>query len=865
MSRSYRKKIAGFLAAAMTINVFLPMAAVSRAEASAGTSGGSGAIEGFVEKTVFSVQLPVVPTNVTQDEVNANESVSTPYDFYMDPKGIMREQQTDKKFEPNTNLYFRNQEENAAYDFSHVSDALTIRNKSTMDVDVELKASITGLGSIKLTRDNGFSDDTRASVYLALMDSKNKTAPIDEYDSFLKATVKGRPEAYEVIYDENEEKYKYQLKAESELRDAGITFAEYTFRMTGACNAKNGWSDLPENLAPVITATWKVSPRQENKAPSIGKTKYAMTSGRGIAIDVDLGAGSLAANGIKTVTFEKEGVTTTFPASNYKFADGRLIINASCITNLVKGKVVSREYTVVFDDRAETKVKFLLTNGNASPSIEYSSYNMESGKNVEINVDLGSGALAANGIKAIVFENGTKTFPTANYLLQGGKLIINGSCITNLIKGGITSREYTIIFDNETETTADFTLVVNGRAPSLADSSNTYVLAKDTDLVINVDLGADYLAAQGIKSITFMNASGAVTAFQASDYVFSKDEGRLTINRSCINNLIQGGLVSQEYTITFGNVAETKVNFVLKTSDADPSIVGGDRYPMVFGKGVAITMDLGSGQSRAAGIKMITFDKGGTAATFPTSNYRFEDGKLIITKDCIANLIKGGLTSREYTVIFDNDKTVKFTLYVDGTAPSIANKNYTMIKGTDVVVDMNMGSGSLGATGIKEITFTKSGTAVTFPTGNYSYSGGRLTINKSCITNLVQSGLISREYTVVFNNIIETKVNIVLTSENKAPSIVGGTRFTMTNGRGVAIPLDLGSGQSMASGIRNITFVKGGTTATFPTSNYRVEGERLIITSACISNLLNAGLTSREYTITFNNGASTRANFTLVR
>lgn len=866
MSRSYRKKIAGFLAATMMVNAFLPANAVSLVEASSGTDTGSGAIEGLVEKKIFAVELPAAPADVTQDEVNEDEIVSTPYDFYMDPKGIMKEQQTDKKFEPNTNLYFRNREEGAAYDFSHVSDALTIRNKSTMDVDVELDASVTGLDGIKLTRDEGFLNDTSASVYLALMDNRERTAPIDKYNSFLKATLKGSPKAYKVIYDEDEDKYKYQLKSDPELKASGITFPEYTFRMTGACNTKNGWSNLPEDIAPVVTATWKVSPRPANKAPSIGKTQYAMTSGRGIAIDVDLGAGNLAAKAIKTITFKNPaGAVTTFPTSNYKFVESRLVLNAACITNLVKEGVTSREYTVVFDDKAETQVKFVLSSDRSAPSIEQSSYKMEIDKDIEINVDLGSGDLAASGIKEIVFENGTKTFPAANYSLTGGKLVISGSRITSLIKGGVTSREYTIIFNDKAETTAEFTLVVDGRAPSITDSSNTYLMAKDADLIVNVDLGADYLEAQGIKAITFINASGMVSTFPADNYTFTKDDGRLVISKSRINSFINGGLVSREYTIVFDNAAETKAKFVLKAPDNDPSIIGGTDYPMVFGRGVAITMDLGSGQSRANGVKMVTFEKDGSVLTFPTSNYRFEGGKLTVTKDCTEKLIRAGIAPREYTVIFDNDKTVKFTLYVDGTAPSIAKQDYTMVKNTDIVVDMEMGTGSLAATGIKEITFVKSGVTTVFPASNYSYAGGRLTIDKSRITGFIQNGMISREYTIVFNNSIETKVNIVLTAQNTAPSIAGGPTFKMISGRGVAIPLDLGSGQLRATGIKTITVSKAGGTQTFPTTNYRVESEKVVITSACITKLLNGGVTSREYTIVFNNGVSTQAKFTLVR
>ncbi len=866
MSRNYKKKFAGFLAMTIVLTGFSPAFTVSHVEGSSGLDlniSGAGRTEGNIDTDVFNVELPVVPENETSGSISANETRSTPYDFIMDPHGLISEKYKDKKIEPNKTLYFANHEEGAAYDFSHTSDALVIRNKSTMNVDVELTASLSNMDGIKLTRDGEFVDDTSASVYLSLLDSSGKTAPVDKYGSFLRATLKGSPKAYKAIFDTDDQEYKYGLKSDAELKASGIKFADYTFRLTGACNPQNGWSDLSEDIAPLITVVWSVSPRLASMAPSIGKTAYAMTKGKGIAIDVDLGAGDLAAKGVKMITFvNSTGAVTTFPTSNYTLSNERIVINKTCITNLVNGGVTSRKYTIIFDDKAETKVDFVLSNDSMAPSIEYDSYDMVSGKEVQINVDLGSGDLAASGIKMITFDKGGEsvTFPSSNYTFAGGRLTINSTCITNLIKGGVTSREYTIIFNDNAETEAKFTLNTDGNPPSIANASNIYTMIKDSDVTVDVDLGTGYLEAKGIKAITFTNATGEVV-FPTSNYKYA--DGQIVINKECINKLLEAGLVSREYTITFNNVAETKEKIVLKAENKAPSIVGDTKYTVISGRGVAITLDLGSGESRASGIKEITFMKNGVAATFPTSNYRFENGKLIITSACIDNLIKGGLTSREYTITFDNGMKVSFTLGVDGTAPSIDNKAYTMVKNTDVVVNINEGTGSMKATGIKMITFVKNGVITTFPTTNYSYTTGRLTINKSCITSMITSGLISREYTITFNNQAETKVNIVLTAQNKAPSITGGSTYKMVSGSGVAIPLDLGSGQSMATGIKSIIFVNAGVTKTFPSTNYRLESDKLVITRDCITNLLKGGLQSREYTITFNNGVS--AKFTLTR
>jgi Domain of unknown function. len=862
MGQGYKKMAAVLLATLMAVNGSSGIYAAS-SDVTNGTMSGVGRMEGdALSEDVFSVELPVVPGGGSVGSVSENVSTPTPYDFILDPNKLLGEKYPDKKIEKNATLYFTNQEQGASYDYSHISDAMTIRNKSTMDVDVELDTSIGNIDTsgIKLTRDSEFTNDTSSSIYMALTDSMDRVSVVDRYGSFRKTVLKGRPKAYKTIYDTTTQQYKYVLKNNAELKADGITFPNYTFRLTGACNPKNSWSKIKDDLQLTITTTWKVSVRPKEMAPSIGKTFYSMTKDKGIVMDIELGTGSLAAKGIKSVAAITQTGTETLSDDDYRVVDGTLRFTGTYISKLIQTGVTAQELTITFDDKAETQVNITFTNENTAPFIEDNFYNMVKDEDIQINVDLGSGDLAATGIKSISFiKNGeTATVSDADHIFKDGKLTLKGSYITRLIKAGISSREYTITFDNTTGTQVKFTLSVDGSAPSIGQTS--CVMVKDTDVELSVYMGSDYLEAKGIKSIQVVKDTGLST-FPTENYTYA--DGKLTIKGACITNLINAGVISREYIVVFDNVAETQVKITLIAEEKAPSI-GKDVYTMEMGKAIPIDIDLGSGSLRANGIKLITVTKDTGEEVFPENNYTYADGKLSISAECITRLIKAGVTNREYTITF-NDKNatkVKFTLQTEGVAPFITNTSHTMYKDTDVVMDVNLGSGYLAAQGIKMITTMKSTGLVTFSTSNYTFADGKLTIKSACINNLIKSGVTTREYIVTFDNKAETKVSITLTAEEKSPSI-GTSRYAMEVGKDIPIDIDLGSGSLMASGIKSLKVIKDTGATDFSTNNYTFADGKLKINGACITNLIKGGIRSRDYAIIFNDKNTTEVRFTL--
>lgn len=855
MKESCKKIFAIFFAAVLILSNDLTILAAGSAPVGMGgapRNSGSGGIEGIISKTVFHVVLPVIP----EQDVESGKPQFTTYDFVLDPFRNLPEEDPDKNYEPDATLFFGNTEPNASYDYSHTSDALTIKNKSTMDVNVELKAELSGLSNIRLTNDSQFKDNRSASVYLALADSRKKTAAIDKYGAYFQTVLTGRPNAYHTVYDSASGRYDYVLKSDSQLLAENIKFPEYSYRLTGACNTKNSWSNLG-NPQPEIRVTWIVSPRGTDLSPSIGKTSYTMEKGRPVSIEVDLGSGNLAAKGIKEIKYRNSSGVATLQPTNYTLTNGTLTIKDSYISDVIAVGALSRDYEITFDDNAGTKETITLTADNVSaPSIDQKEYTLVSGKDVLISVDLGSGEFGATGITSITYENASgnaSTLPSDKYTFENGVLKIYGSYIKDVIEAGAKRREYTITFNDKASTKETIVFLVEGTAPSIAQLS--YTMQKGSDIVVDTDLGSGYLEASDIDSIVYENSAGVAT-LSKNNYTFTG--GKLTIKSAYITDVIEVGVKSRDYTIIFNNVAKTRVTITLTAPDVAPSIQQ-TSYKMVSGKDILINVDLGAGDWRATGIESITYTKETGPAILSTSNYALANGVLTIKGAYIKDVLEAGVDSRNYTIKFNDiaktEETIELT--ADGVFPSIAQTSYSMQRGTDIKVNVDLGSGNLRANSISSIIYTVNpGETRTLATGNYSFSNGVLTICGAYITDVIEVGVKSRDYTIIFDNVAKTKATITLTAPDVAPSIQQ-TTYSMVSGKDILINVDLGSGDWRATGIQSINYRNERGPATLSTGNYSLANGVLTIKGSYISDVLEVGVASRDYTIKFNDPAGT--------
>lgn len=847
MGRLYKRLIAGFLAVGIILSNNVPTFAAESRVSTGG--GGSGSFVGTL-KEVFNVVVPTQPDMAVQNGV-ANRSI---FDFLLDPRGLAQDGSlTGAKLEPGASVYFKNEEEGAPYDYSSTSDALKVINKSTAQVDVTLDAEIAGMDGIRLTSDEKFTNDPNASVFLALKDDNGKKVALDSYGAFLKTTLAGQPNAYNVVYTG---KYEYEMKTADEIAAEGISFAEYSFRLTGVCNTANSWTKLTEPLNPNLTIIWKIALRPKNVAPTIGKLFYSMNKGKDVNIDIDLGSGKLAATGIKSITYTKSTGTAVLPLNDYSFANGILTIKASCISKIMSAGIMSRDYVVHFDDNANTQISIHLSASRLAPSIGATSYVMESGKPVIIDVDLGAGDLSATGIQSITYNksSGPATLTADNYTFTGGRLTLSASYISILLKAGILSRDYVVTFNDKAGTSVGFTLGVDGTVPSIDVVS--YTMRRGSDVAVGLDLGSGGLAATGIKSITYVKSSGT-SVLSSDNYTFA--DGVLTIKKSCIETLLNVGIKSRDYTITFNNSIETKKTITLIADNIAPTIASNE-YTMLHGKAVTVDVDLGSGNLGATAIQAIRYEKSSGIASLPTTNYSFTNGKLVFNASYISSLLSLGITARDYTIIFNDtaSTSVTITMRADGSAPFIPSTSYEMSPGKDVAIDVDLGSGDLAATGVQSITYMKSTGEAVLASSNYVYAGGVLTIKGTCITTIMSAGVSSREYTVQFNDIAKTKAVVKLAVSGKAPSVSTKT-YTMKAGEPVVVSVDLGSGGLAATGIRSITYQKSSGLTVLPSENYTYANGVLTIKASYISTVIKAGVSSRDYMITFNDLAKTHA------
>lgn len=103
----------------------------------------------------------------------------------------------------------------------------------------------------------------------------------------------------------------------------------------------------------------------------------------------------------------------------------------------------------------------------------------------------------------------------------------------------------------------------------------------------------------------------------------------------------------------------------------------------------------------------------------------------------------------------------------DDAAPSIATTEYTVDGTEDVAITVNLGGGTLAATGISGITFTSTtGATKTLEASLYSLQGTTLTIDKSQVSAWVGAGVASRTYTIKFNDEAETTKTITMKKSN---------------------------------------------------------------------------------------------------
>lgn len=326
------------------------------------TITGTGGVEGYVKEDVFKVQVPVLATD------------SEIFNFTLDPQGLIERTNADRytadglTFTDDTTMYFRNQiDKQNSKDFSNRSDYFELVNKSTMDVDASVKATVSNLGTgdnvIQLTDDKNFADDTSTSIYLALIDgarTPNEEPIMAEGAVMESGTIAASTTAnlYVPTWDGATGKYNYDIDP---VVAASATFNSFKFALTGASNSEGDWTNLT-TAAPKVEVVWKVVPHVEK--PTIATTTYPVTAGQDVVINVNLNG---VATGITSITYKNSsGADATLAAENFTFdATNGTLTMKSAYTDALASR--TRDFTIEFNDTAKTKIVVTVGGAPASP------------------------------------------------------------------------------------------------------------------------------------------------------------------------------------------------------------------------------------------------------------------------------------------------------------------------------------------------------------------------------------------------------------------------------------------------------------------------------------------------------------------
>lgn len=349
-----KKWMAATLAAAMVMGSSITVFATGTTPATSGSTTGGGTSEGHVEKEVVNMVLPTIPSG------------STPFAYTMDPERLIQEtggaKYEDFTFpaaDSDTGVYFLTGEKT----YANTSNTLQAINKSSCDVTltVKVKATQNTAKDITLATSTTLST-TDPELYLGLKVGTAAQA-VSTTEATVTKTVAGAAGNFETVYDATESKYKYQEKA------SATTWKAINISMTGAVNEK---AIAADTTAPTVEVTWSYAKAADgatvdtgdqvdytaapaNSAPSIAVTNYTISRGQDVTVNVNLGSGTLAAEGISSITYQNgSGATTTLAQANYTFSNGVLTIKSNYIDDLFTYNVTSRVYTIIFDDTAAT-------------------------------------------------------------------------------------------------------------------------------------------------------------------------------------------------------------------------------------------------------------------------------------------------------------------------------------------------------------------------------------------------------------------------------------------------------------------------------------------------------------------------------
>lgn len=237
----------------------------------------SGELEAFLDnassvKTMLVKTQPVADEEIKYDEefienhpidvpnikIPIISEGSSPFDYIVDPRGLVYSTNAARYdggiVKEGATVLFENAD--GDYRFSDVSDMLEIVNKSNVPLQVTIKTSIEGAGSVKMAESMSELGGSTPSLFMALVDDEGIISVLSEKgNSETVVVLNPVPEGtYVYTWDPDKETYVSEMSKDADES----TFDSFEFGLKAACNTEADWSRV--DSLPTVAVSWKAEP-----------------------------------------------------------------------------------------------------------------------------------------------------------------------------------------------------------------------------------------------------------------------------------------------------------------------------------------------------------------------------------------------------------------------------------------------------------------------------------------------------------------------------------------------------------------------------------------------------------------------------
>lgn len=364
-----KMKMKKFLVAALAVTMIMGSSSMAFAanEVTAQNAGSSGSGEGQGNAVAISdIFKVVVPTGN-----------GTSFSYVLDPMGVISDTNAErykgKTFEKGQKMYFYHDTTSAEvpYNYTSKSEAIKVINKSNVDVNLTVAATVTDVEQVSCVNATGNLNATdkaqvlfktavvsqlsatartgsipsATGVDMALNDGAATVTPIDV------TMDQAKTGAYVTSWDATAKAYKLGLKSDVSPSD----FSTVEFALMGSCNTAKKWGEVTK--CPTPTLVWTVNGMAQTKedgGSGSGTQTYKMTAGSPVEIP-------LGRSDVKTVEHQN-GMTSAWnqmtQGSDYGVRDNTLRIYAAntvdkWLVSMAKNNLDKKLVRVTFSDNSQ--------------------------------------------------------------------------------------------------------------------------------------------------------------------------------------------------------------------------------------------------------------------------------------------------------------------------------------------------------------------------------------------------------------------------------------------------------------------------------------------------------------------------------